>query len=290
MAFFRKKQARAQKQVQKEPTEIIKPWRRYLDKKDQASETIRPARPVGEVLPKLKATRKRHLKRNLIIVLVPLCLLLIFVAYYVSPISKVGNVSVQGTEVIADQTIIDHSGVQKNDHILKLLRQKKKISAAILAGVPGLKTAELNISNFNQLTFNVTEYRQIGYLNKKNHYYSVLSNGTILKDVVAKPVGNLPVLEGFTEGKKLNFLIKTFKNLPLSIQNDISEIHLTHSKINPYQVRIYMNDENEVIADLRTIQKKLPNYPIYAKALKQKGVIDIEVGVFAYPFSKDTKK
>lgn len=290
MAFFKKKHVNAQKQVQREPAEMIKPWQRYLEKKDQQTQTIRVPRPVGEVLPKLKATRQKKLKRNLIIILVPVVILLILILYYIAPVSKVGDVSVQGTQVVPEQSIIDASGIQRSDHIFKILFQRKKVSQKILNGVPGIKNATLEVSGFNQLTFQVKEYQRVGYLNQNNHYYSVLSNGIVLKQAVSKPVGNLPVLENFKEGKKLNLIIQAFEHLPVSIQNDISEIHLTGSKVNPYQVRIFMNDENEVVADLRTMQKKLPKYPTYAKALNKKGVIDIEVGAFAYPFHKNVKK
>lgn len=290
MPFFKKKQTQAQKQVQKEPTEIIKPWQRYLEKKGQASETIKPARPVGEVLPNLKETRQKKLKKNLIIILVPLVILLLLISYYVAPISKIGTVSVQGTQVIPEQQVIDSSGVRKTDHIFKLWLRRHKIADKITTSIPGLKTAALTVDGLNHVTFKVQEYRRVGYLNRDNHYYSILSNGIILDEAVAKPVGNLPVLENFREGQKLDLFIKTFKNLPISVQNDISEVHLTGSKVNPYQVRLYMNDKNEVIADLRTMRKKLPNYPTYAKTLDKKGVIDIEVGAFAYPFNKNVKK
>lgn len=291
MPFFKKKQAQAQKkQVQKEPTEIIKPWQRYLEKKGQGSETIKPARPVGEVLPNLQETRRKKLKRNLIIILVPLVILLILISYYIAPISKIGTVSVSGTKVIPEQEIIDSSGIHKTDHIFKLLLRRHQIADKITSGVPGVKTAALDVDGLNHVTFKVQEYQRVGYLNLDNQYYSILSNGIILKKAVAKPVGNLPVLERFSEGKKLDLFIKTFKNLPISVQNDISEVHLTKSKVNPYQVHIYMNDKNEVIADLRTMNKKLPNYPTYAKALDKRGVIDIEVGAFAYPLNKNTKK
>lgn len=286
MAFFDDKRPKSKASAQKGPDDMIKPWQRYLDKKSQKTQAVRP---VGAVLPKLKATRHRHLKRNLIIVLVPLLVLLLILLYYISPVSKVGAVFVTGTKLIPDQTVIDSSGIQADDHVLKLKFESGTIEKRILKANPGIEKANVEVHRLNQVTFSIDEYPRMGYLNRKNHYYSVLNNGIILKEKVNKPVGNLPVLENFTQGRKLNLLIRSYKALPVGVRNDISEIHLTRSKTNPYQVRLYMNDKNEVIADLRTL-KKLNKYPTYAKTLKTQGVVDLEVGAFAYPFSKTTKK
>ncbi|MCD2255311.1 cell division protein FtsQ/DivIB [Agrilactobacillus fermenti] len=286
MAFFGKKN---NKSVKKEPAELIKPWQKYLEKKEGQKQTFE-YRPVGKTLPNLSKVRHTKLKRNLILVLGPLVILLILVFYYIAPISKVGQVFVKGTEIIPEQTIIDHSGIKASDHIFKLLLQKHAIQKKIRLQTPGIKNATLQVRHFNDLTFRVQEYQRVGYLNKQGNYYSVLINGVILKSAVTKPVGNLPVLENFTSGKRLNLFIKTYRKLPSSIQNDISEVHLTGSKINPYQIRLFMNDNNEVIADLRTMGQKLPKYPTYAKALKTKGVVDLEVGAFAYPFKTNPKK
>ncbi|GAF39015.1 cell division protein FtsQ [Agrilactobacillus composti DSM 18527 = JCM 14202] len=286
MGFFDSKRRHKTKKVKKEPLEMMKPWQRYRAQKSQGNQS----RPVGKVLPNLSEIRRKNLIKNLTIVLVPLLLLLFFLLYYISPVSKVGEVDVQGMHLIPEQKVIDNSGIKASDHILQLIFSKKNINQKIKKNMPGIKKVSFNVHNLNHIVFNVQEYQRIGYLNRGNHYYSVLSNGIILTEPISKPVGNLPVLENFKEGQKLNLLIKAFNALPTSIHNDISEIHLTGSKINPYQIRLYMNDNNEVVADLRTMQTKLIRYPTYAKALKTKGVVDLEVGAFAYPFPKSGKK
>jgi cell division protein FtsQ len=76
--------------------------------------------------------------------------------------------------------------------------------------------------------------------------------------------------------------------MPESVKNNISEIHNAKTKINPYRIKIDMNDGNKIIADTRTVDKKMKYYPSIASQMKKKGVIDLEVGAYSYPF--DSKK
>ena len=79
-----------------------------------------------------------------------------------------------------------------------------------------------------------------------------------------------------------------YASLPSNVKTNVSEFYNAPTKLNPYRIKIDMNDGNKVIADMRTVKSKLKYYPGMAAQMKKKGVIDLEIGAYSYPF-KDKK-
>jgi cell division protein FtsQ len=61
---------------------------------------------------------------------------------------------------------------------------------------------------------------------------------------------------------------------------------MSPTSINPDLILIKMQDGNEVKISLENLGLHLNNYRKIASQMKEAGVIDMEVGVFSYPFSK----
>ena len=53
---------------------------------------------------------------------------------------------------------------------------------------------------------------------------------------------------------------------------------LSHPRLIRKGVHVYMNDGNEVIAQISTFSRKINYYPQYTAKMKFKGIIDLEVG------------
>ncbi|MBA0948564.1 cell division protein FtsQ, partial [Enterococcus gallinarum] len=55
-------------------------------------------------------------------------------------------------------------------------------------------------------------------------------------------------------------------------------------------IQLNMNDGNQVIVNIQNLASQMKYYPQVAKEMKEKGVIDMEVGIFSYPYSESKKE
>jgi len=263
--------------AKKRPSEPKTPWEQY-----QANHP----KPLAEQLPQLNAWRHKQLRRNLLLILTPLIVLLGFFGYMVSPLAKVGLVNVTGVSALPEQTIIDASKLSSKDYVLKLLFDKHPVVKRV-EQVAGVKTAKVSISGMNTVTLHISEYAPVGYVYKNGLYYLVLSSNEVVKQGIKNPSDNYPVLTGFTT-QELPRISTALRAIPKAVRQDIAEVKATRGGANPYQVRLNMGDGNQVIADSRTLAKKMHYYPSMVADLKQTGTLDLEVGAFFTP--NKTKK
>ena len=144
---------------------------------------------------------------------------------------------------------------------------------------------DVNISlEKNVVKFKVTEYDIVGYIQRKNTYYKLTSNGRELNVGQKATNGNYPLFLDFKKKTLLHEAAQQVGEMPKKVRFGISEIHSSPTKVNPKRVRLVMNDGNEVIGSIDTLATKMSYYPSMAKALGKKGVIDLEVGAYAYPY------
>ncbi|KRM72510.1 cell division protein FtsQ/DivIB [Lacticaseibacillus brantae] len=253
------------------------PWEQY--------QTTHP-KPLAAQLPQLSAWRHKQLRRNLVLILTPLIVLLGFFGYMISPLAKVGEVNVTGVKVLPEQTIIDASQLSNRNYILQLLFDKHPVVNRV-EKVAGVKSAHVKISGMNTVTLQISEYAPVGYVYQKGLYYLVLSSNQVVKQGIKNPSDNYPVLTGFT-AKELPRISTALRAIPKAVRQDIAEVKATRGGANPYQVKLNMGDGNQVIADSRTLAKKMHYYPSVVADLKQSGTLDLEVGAFFTP--NKTKK
>lgn len=258
-----------------------------------SSESNRPKKnrekttSLEDQLPKLKEQRRRKMYRRLIPLLLLFSCAILVVVYFISPLSKVGKISVTGNSDVTDQRVINTSQLRSGLPLWETLWNDEEFISSVIKDVPQIKTAELNHKGWNDIAIEVDEYEVIAYSHDGNNYYPILENGKIVNESRQVSMGNNPLLKGFSEGKPLNLLIEQYQLLTPSVQNSISEIEHTPSDIDDYRITIYMNDGNRVIATLPTFAEKMNYYPdMIQKVDNQKGIIDLEVGGFFVPFEK----
>lgn len=231
-------------------------------------------------IPKLKQRRKKKANRRAIALLSVFFLLLIFVLYFLSPLSNVNKINVQGNDYTTEKIIVETSGLSTETTIWKV--DKKEIKER-LEQLPEIKTAELSIILPNTVQIKVEEYKRLAYLVDGSEYKPILSNGKIMEvsEGSSVPV-HAPLIFSFTEGKELDSVVAALEVLPEEINNAISEIHYDPSETDSYRVKLYMNDGYEVSANSRTLADKLVHYPSIVSQLNPnvKGVIDLEVGSY----------
>lgn len=232
----------------------------------------------------LKKRRIRISKNSLIGIIV---FIIVMIAYFGSPLSKVRNINVKGVNDLGAQQVIDATKIDDNSTLLTVLMHHGSISKQAEKKLPSIRSISFRTHNLRDLTINVKENPTLGYISKDGGYYRIIKNGKIIDQKMSSPIGNYPTYSNFS-GKKLREMANIYAKLPSNVKTNVSEFYNSPTKLNPYRIKIDMNDGNKVIADMRTVQSKLKYYPGMAAQMKKKGVIDLEIGAYSYPF-KDKK-
>ncbi|WP_125703113.1 cell division protein FtsQ/DivIB [Lacticaseibacillus daqingensis] len=261
-------------------TDPLTPWEAYQAK--QAHRTrARPKLP----LPQVTTLRRHHRTRNLVLVLTPLLLLLGFFGYMVSPLSKVGEITVTGTQNLPIQTVIDASQLGPTDTVIGVATHRAALASQIKAAVPEVAAVNLHLTHLNRLTIKVQEFVPMGYVVKQGAYHMILENGAIMRASSKTPADNFPVFTGFNNAAAAK-MAKAIRQFPAAVRRTISEVRSTRGGSNPYQITLIMTDGNTVIADSRTVAEKISYYPAIVAQVQAKGTVDLEVGAFFTPYSK----
>ncbi|HLR92228.1 MAG TPA: cell division protein FtsQ/DivIB [Atopostipes sp.] len=212
--------------------------------------------------------------------------IIIILAYFISPLSEVNTISVEGNTAVYDQEIIDQSGLLSGDSVLETFRARDNVANQVVDGLPQVSESTVEVNGFNDVVIRVKEFDTVAYIAQDTSYLRVLENGTVLDDAYSVSIGNQPVLTKFEEGETLNLMIEELSKVEQPILNLISEIELVSDRKNPLFIRVYMNNGNRVLSSIPTFAEKIPYYPQMVKAVNgKKGVFDMEVGVYFTPFA-----
>jgi len=230
-------------------------------------------------LPKLKEQRRKRANRRLITLLFFFFLFVCGFIYIQSPFSRVGELTIEGNHFASKEKIVKASKLTNKSIVLNI--KKNTLEDRILQ-VPEVKNVKVDIKFPNNITIKVDEYRQIGFLYNDGQVKPLLENGHVTRIVSDMATQPGPVLKNFDKNKPLKMTIRELKTMPEEIRQLISEIIYSPKNTDPYRVIAFMNDGNEVHATLRTFAKKMVYYPELVKQLqpKEKGILDLEVGVF----------
>ena len=224
------------------------------------------------------------LQRYIPIVIVNL-LFIGIMGYFISPLSKVGGITIVGTQHVYDQTVLEESAIKNGDSVIQTAQNMEEVGKKITENIPQISETSIAISGFNEVVINVEEFGTVAYIAQEGSYLRVLENGKVLDDVYAVSLGNQPVLSNFTEGQALDLMIEELSLLEEPILNLISEIELVEHRTNPLFIQVYMNNGNRVLSSIPSFSEKIPYYPQLVAAVSgQKGVFDMEVGVYFIPF------
>ncbi|WP_162258530.1 cell division protein FtsQ/DivIB [Companilactobacillus nantensis] len=224
--------------------------------------------------------RIRISKNSLIFIIV---FVIILIAYFGSSLSKVRNINVKGVNDLGAQQVIDATKIDDNSTLLNVLLHHGSIAEKTEKKLPSIKSISFRTHNLRDLTIHVEERPTLGYIYKNGGYYRIINNGQVLKQKMSSPIGNYPTYSGFS-ASRLKQMSNIYAKLPSSVKTNVSEFYNSPTKLNPYRIKIDMNDGNKVVADMRTVKSKLKYYPGMAAQMKKKGVIDLEIGAYSYPF------
>ena len=242
-------------------------------------------------LPNFKAYRDKKLRKRLLILVVIFLVPLLGSLYYISPLSKVSEVVVAENPLTPKEALIESSQIVKNERLWPQFFARQRIATAIEKANPRVKKATITLQQWNQLHLHVEEYSESAYLVKGNDYLPILENGTILQEPQKEVTKGRVIVENFTDETLILETLKQYKELPEEIQDAISQITYAPSKNNEELLTIFMNDGNQVIVGISKLADHMKYYLQVAKEMSEKGVIDMEVGIYSYPYpSNETEE
>lgn len=274
-----------------QPHELT-PWEAYQsraaqrEKQAKTPKLFRRAKRIGDKLPRLRHERQRKLARRLGLILGSFGLVILVMVYLISPLSHVATVKVSGTQALSAKQVQRAVRIVPGDSIFKVLGHERQLAKQAPRHNSRLKRTTVAFQHPNRVTVKVVEYVTAGYVMKQGQYYEVLENGVVSHDSVTQPKSGTPVYGNFQSAKTLHRMILQYAQLSAPIKRNISEIQDAPTKTDPDRVHLFMNDGNEVYAKIGTFAKKMAYYPSIASKMKQKGVVNLEVGAYSAPFKK----
>ncbi|EDO0827625.1 cell division protein FtsQ/DivIB [Listeria monocytogenes] len=231
-------------------------------------------------IPELKKYRKKKLVRHLAILIGIFVILIAITLYFLSPLSKLDKIAVSGNKQLTENEVRKESGLEVGEFVLGIRNGKTEDR---LKKNTLIKDATVSKEGLNDVQINITEFKTIGYQQQGGKYYDVLESGIMLTDQPRQfPIGNDLLFQNFKNGKTLEKMVAQINKLPKDVVSSISEVIYSPTKSDQNHIELYMNDGNQVSADISTFAEKMQHYPaIVAQLAKgQKGVIDIEVGSY----------
>ncbi|MDT7014776.1 cell division protein FtsQ/DivIB [Levilactobacillus namurensis] len=273
------------------PRELT-PWEAYQSraaqrrKQAKTPKWFRHAKRIGDKLPRLRHQRNRQLARRLTALLSGFMVVILVMVYLVSPLSHVSSVRVTGRQALSTRQVTTAVQIQRGDSIFNVLGHQRRLARQALKRNNRLKRVKISFQQPNRVRVRVVEYVTAGYVMRQGRYYEVLENGIVSHQSDAQPESGTPVYGSFKSTKTLHRVILQYAQLPAAIKRNISEIHDAPTKADPDRIHLFMNDGNEVYARIDTFATKMAYYPSIASKMKQKGVVNLEVGAYSAPFKK----
>ena len=259
---------------------------------EKSTERTRENISFSDKLPKMKDYRQRKLYRHLALIISVFLIPLVGCIYYISPLGQLSKVSVVHNQQVSSEQIVKTANFKIDEPLWEQYFSRQNAIQKIQKISPWIKAVNVKIVHFNQFQINVTEYPRVAYLLTGDKYYDILENGQVLKNPIAQDQlqSGLPILEGFTSKKLILKTLKAYHKLPEEFKQSISQIKSTPRAENDQLLTLNMNDQNQVLINIDQLTKKLPYYAKVASNMQEPGIVDMEVGLFTYPYPKEEKK
>ncbi|MGX7264517.1 cell division protein FtsQ/DivIB [Enterococcus crotali] len=238
-------------------------------------------------LPKIKEVRNKRLYRRLTLIVSVFLVAILIVLYFVSPLSKLGKVSVSGNKSVDSQSIIAQSKLEQGKSLWEQFGDRKIYEEKIQRQLPRIKKAIISLNGVNSFNIKVDEYKVVALESVNNIFHPILENGKILPEEMKAPVSGMPIFLNFKDQTIIKNLMNSYNKLPEDIKQNISEIRYAPSNANKELINLHMKDANQVIVNISQLEEKMAYYSKVASQMEKPGIIDMEVGIFSYPFNNE---
>ena len=232
---------------------------------------------IEERIPTLRERRRKRTNRKFVALLFVFLILLAGLIYSQSKYSEIQTISISGEALYSEEHYLEVSGLAPGESMWSF--DADTISNQ-LKDLEWVEEASVKKKWLTGVEVEIQEYSGIGYLELETGFQKVLSNGF----AVDKPVQTVdgPIFTDFEDEEERLELVTQLSDVDAEIYNLISQVILNKKDSETSYVTLYMSDGNEVHGILNSLAEKLDYYPSVIAQLKdgQKGVIDMEVGIF----------
>lgn len=204
-----------------------------------------------------KKYRRKRRKRRIRILFI-LFILSVVVCYFVSPISRIQKISIEGNKLV--ETSIIEQKISCTNKSIRMFVSKKQIKKQV-ESIDGVKKAKINKSLFNGLTIKITEASPIAY-HQSDQVKIVFDTGEVLETTDVNLIKQLQVLSkmtGFDE-ESLKLFAVNFSQIEESVRLQISEIQFEPLETDPERVKLISNDNKISYIRISDMVYQLANY------------------------------
>jgi len=221
--------------------------------------------------------------KKMVLLLLPFVITLIVAGYYASPLNHVASITVEGVE---DTESVNLYPLNEGMSVTDLKNSKGEVEQAIVNQNPSVKSATVNVSDWNKVAVNMSAYRQLGYIQIADFFYPLLENNEIIDTPLPSLEKALPLFEGYDianedQRAKLTETVKALSSLSDDIIQKISLVTYTGDESNTDRIALQMVDGNVVRGFISSIGDRMSYYNGIASQLDgQTGLIDMEVAIY----------
>lgn len=269
-----------------DPREELSPYLHHQNAKEKQKRQGK----LSASLHHLRSERKRSLFKRLGSILAFSVLAVIFLLYYVSPLTNINSVEVKGADDLPAAQVVKLSGMKASDKIFAYQFHPGRLSADLARHYPEVKNATVEVYNFNQLRIRVNEYRAIGYIKDGENYRKILANGKIGSQSLSwqQVQHDKPLFIGYNHHVSLKKDLKLFNSFPLAFRRKVKV--LSGNSSHQGQMVLIMKDGNVVLGDTSNIKAKIKYYNNIKKSAGKNSLIDLEIGAYSRPLTVQEKK
>lgn len=221
--------------------------------------------------------------KKMVLLLLPFVITLIVAGYYASPLNHVASITVEGVE---DTESVNLYPLNEGMSVTDLKNSKGEVEQAIVNQNPSVKSATVNVSDWNKVAVNMSAYRQLGYIQIADFFYPLLENNEIIDTPLPSLEKALPLFEGYDianedQRAKLTETVKALSSLSDDIIQKTSLVTYTGDESNTDRIALKMVDGNVVRGFISSIGDRMSYYNGIASQLDgQTGLIDMEVAIY----------
>jgi cell division protein FtsQ len=222
--------------------------------------------------------------RKRFILLAPFIVAFMISAYFVSPLNHVSSITVEGVD--NKEAKLNLAPLKTNMSVFQLGHKTTQVEKSIVNQNASIKSAVVEIDNYNQVIVKVSPFRQIGYIKNADFFYPLLENDQVLDTPIANLEKELPLFEGFDMGNeqeraKMTESVEAIASLPDDIIQQIDYVSYMGDHTNDDRIALQMVDGNVVIGFISSIGERMSYYNGILKQLDgQTGLIDMEVAIY----------
>lgn len=262
----------------------------YLNHQQQQKQKNARNSKVSATLHGLRQERKHALWRRLGAIITFSIVVILLLAYYISPLADVNSVAVAGARDLPTRKVIARAGIKASDKILTYSWPQSQKSNLLGKRYPEIKSVTFKIKGVNHLLIDVQEFATIAYLKDGDGYRKILVNGKVGSQVLPnrKVEQAKPLFVGYNRRTSFKSDLRLFNSLPLKFRRQVRLLHGSNPR--KKQIVLVMKDNNVVIGNVTTLKDKARYYNTIKKKAGKNSLIDLEVGAFSRPLTNREKK